>query len=206
MPSRTIDAGGLPLPVCARDTGIYAGVFIGTAYIALRRRFRADRPPSPGQAVVLCLCMLPMILDGMSSYMGLRESGNTLRLVTGIFFGNTIPFLLIPAANFKVDGENRNRILHHWPELLILAGVDGAFCLLLLKTCLLPWVPVATAIMAALVFVVGRIAYTIVLRSRLASCKYRALLVVCITAGAFGMMLLASGFVFQPLKAVFLNG
>ena len=67
-----------PMPICARCTGIYLGMLAGLiAFMVL--------PPIQERIVRVTLyaAALPMAIDGITQAMGLRESTNGLRVVTG---------------------------------------------------------------------------------------------------------------------------
>lgn len=91
MPDRTIKIGDVYLPVCARDTGIYIGLFIG--YLLLPLHSKNSRGP-PNLYITLSMA-LPMIIDGSTQLFGLRVSTNDVRLVTGLLFGTSMTPLLI---------------------------------------------------------------------------------------------------------------
>ncbi|MGC8828076.1 MAG: DUF2085 domain-containing protein [Anaerolineae bacterium] len=74
-PARSLWIAGYPMAICARDVGLYGGLWLGLLIALWRRTF------IPGWAVLLCI--LPMVLDGGTQLLGLRESTNALRLVTG---------------------------------------------------------------------------------------------------------------------------
>jgi len=91
MPERTLQIGGRLLCVCARDTGIYLGLLFGLFLIPMRRR---DASGPPNLYITLAM-ILPMIADGTTQAVGLRNSTNQLRLITGLLFGTaTSPFLI----------------------------------------------------------------------------------------------------------------
>lgn len=74
-PARSFWIAGHPMAICARDVGLYGGLWFGLL-TTLWRKVRV-----PGWLVALCV--LPMALDGASQLLGLRESTNALRLITG---------------------------------------------------------------------------------------------------------------------------
>ncbi|HEX9060237.1 MAG TPA: DUF2085 domain-containing protein, partial [Clostridia bacterium] len=67
LPDRTLSVGGSHLPFCARDTGIYLGLFVGFSYILFKKRLKSDRMPDIAISIVLCLFTLPLIFDGFTS-------------------------------------------------------------------------------------------------------------------------------------------
>ena len=88
---RTLQIGGVYLPVCARDTGIYLGFLIGYSLLPLRNK-RAHGPPN---LYVTLAMVLPLIGDVATQISGLRVSTNDIRLVSGLLFGTALsPFLI----------------------------------------------------------------------------------------------------------------
>ncbi|MFH1054524.1 MAG: DUF2085 domain-containing protein [Candidatus Altiarchaeota archaeon] len=85
---------GYKMGVCARCFGIYAGMLIG----ALLYPLRGCQSRMPNHWIILA-ALVPLTLDGGSQLLGLRESTNTLRFATGLIFGLTLPYYLIPALD-----------------------------------------------------------------------------------------------------------
>jgi uncharacterized membrane protein len=75
---RCLTMFGVPMPICARCTGFYIGLFAGVVafmvYPLLEERIAR---------VAMVVAVLPMAIDGLSQATGLRESTNPLRLATG---------------------------------------------------------------------------------------------------------------------------
>lgn len=91
IPERTLRIGGLYLPVCTRDTGVYLGFFAGYLLLSMRRK-QACGPPN---LWIMLFMVIPMISDAVTQYIGLRTSTNELRLLTGLSFGTALsPFLV----------------------------------------------------------------------------------------------------------------
>lgn len=71
------------MPICSRCVGIYAGGLAGLGLFAATSRRWSRELDSP--AVILLVS--PLVIDGVTQAMGLRESTNELRLVTGFVAG-----------------------------------------------------------------------------------------------------------------------
>lgn len=78
IPSRCLVVWGTHMPICARCTAIYIGLFAGLAAFFLmpwieERLLR----------IAMYFAAAPLVIDGVTQAVRLRESTNTLRLVTG---------------------------------------------------------------------------------------------------------------------------
>jgi uncharacterized membrane protein len=96
---RTFNIDILYMPVCSRDTGIYLGIFISLiTLILLERRIKGE---FPSLKIVLTTVgiFLIMGLDVVLSFLGVIESNNIIRLITGFFTGWFTVLLLLPLAN-----------------------------------------------------------------------------------------------------------
>ena len=88
--SHSFFIGGVAMPICARCTGIYAGLLLGVllssiaSSVAPRLAWR-----------FFFLCLLPMWIDGGTQALGLRVSNNPLRFFTGIAFGAAFLFAVL---------------------------------------------------------------------------------------------------------------
>jgi len=89
MKERSIRFFGLEKYLCARCLGLLLGGIIGILIFYLNFIV---------MPIFGFLCLIPMLIDGFSQALRLRESTNELRLITGFLFG----FGMIPVLNFLV--------------------------------------------------------------------------------------------------------
>lgn len=81
IPHRCLTVWGVPMPICARCTAIYAGLFASVAAFAVTHlREKLAR-------VLLFAAAAAMALDGFTQLAHLRESTNPLRIATGLAVG-----------------------------------------------------------------------------------------------------------------------
>ncbi len=130
--------GGLRMPLCARNTGIYAG-FVATALslVALRRTRAAGLPPI---AITLALVLgaIAMIVDGVNSL--LLDLGNyhfytprnELRVASGLLMGSTIAVFMLLMLNMALRKAPRveQPVVSSWTEYAALLLADIAVYLL----------------------------------------------------------------------------
>jgi uncharacterized membrane protein len=84
---------GVPMPICARCTGIYLGMLSGLfAYrlIPLLRERVMRR--------IAFVCVVPLALDGVTQLLGFRESVNPLRVATGVITGLAFGLWILSAV------------------------------------------------------------------------------------------------------------
>lgn len=86
LPDRTIYFRNRPLPLCARCTGTFLGVFTLPIF-----HLEIITP----SLIVILLLSLPAILDGITQLIGWRESNNQLRLITGFLLGMSAACLIV---------------------------------------------------------------------------------------------------------------
>jgi uncharacterized membrane protein len=96
LEERSLQVSGEALAVCARDTGIYIGIFSTLAYLHVSKRRQGITIPSIKTSFLLLLFLFPLMIDGIGSYVHLFESNNPRRLVTGIAFGFVLPYFIYP--------------------------------------------------------------------------------------------------------------
>lgn len=104
VPSHMLAFGGIDLPLCARNTGIYTGFILGAvAMVATGRWRRVGRVPIP--VLLLFLLLLTVMAgDGTNSlftdlgWLHLYQPRNSVRLLTGTAAGLSLAALVVPAV------------------------------------------------------------------------------------------------------------
>jgi uncharacterized membrane protein len=91
-PDRCFSVNGKPMKLCARCTGFYPGLVIGTFMSVLIPILYSLS--SLAIFILTCILLAPMAVDGISQYIGRRESNNILRFITGILAGAGTGMLL----------------------------------------------------------------------------------------------------------------
>jgi uncharacterized membrane protein len=124
---RLLRFGDRALFVCARDTGLFVSFFTVLLVLSLLRgRDRGGMPPWPVMALAVC-GLLFFGWDGLTSYLGFRESGNTLRFASGFAAGAGLAFLVAAFFNRTVFGaDNSLRVGARSKDLLAVCLAGGA--------------------------------------------------------------------------------
>ncbi len=90
------DRTGYKIPVCARDVAIYLSMLIGLLILPFMRKMESDEWPSKW---LLFAAAVPIGIDGTGQLIGLWESTNLMRLITGAIIGVALPFYILPVLN-----------------------------------------------------------------------------------------------------------
>lgn len=115
------------MPLCARCTGIYCGVFLAFCFFLLKKRMDAGKPFSKAQTWLTACMILPIALDGLGSYLGFWESNSWRRVLSGGLVGAVMPgFLLLAMYIDPVQGGNTKPIYEKTTELLLLLAGSAA--------------------------------------------------------------------------------
>lgn len=129
LPERSFFGGGVQLPVCARDTGIYVGFVVSLAVLAALHRHRPRALPSLWFWVLFGLSVLYMGVDGVTSYAGLRESTNLLRLTSGMCVGYCCAGLILPMLNDVLwQRSSSSRVLESSADYAVWLGSGVVSC------------------------------------------------------------------------------
>jgi uncharacterized membrane protein len=133
LADRSLSAGGVQLPVCARDTGIYIGFMVSLLVIALLDRGGRRRDPSAAWLFGFAAAAVILLAwDGVTSYAGLRESTNLLRLVTGVGTGFALTLVVVPILNSQLwRRSGAGRVLDRpWQGVVWLAAAPATLAAL----------------------------------------------------------------------------
>lgn len=119
---------GKYLPVCARNTGIYIGVFSSLVYLLISKKYKATTIPIKGISFMLLILLFPLVIDGLGSYLDFYETNNLTRLITGLLFGIVLPIFLVPLIHSTKKKTIEVPVIRTFSELVIpfvLAGILG---------------------------------------------------------------------------------
>lgn len=131
MAERSLLFEGMQMPLCARCTGIYTGVFFAFCFFFLKKRITEGNSFSLVQAILTGLAILPVGIDGVGSYLGFWESSQLMRIFSGSLVGAVVPGFLLLAGNFDPKKGKEQPIYDKTAELLLLmlVSVGSGLCL-----------------------------------------------------------------------------
>jgi uncharacterized membrane protein len=119
LEDRSLQVSGEALAVCARDTGIYIGIFSTLIYLHFSKRKQSLTIPSIKLSFFLLLFLVPLIIDGLGSYSHLFVSNNPRRLITGIAFGFVLPYFVYPLLSKRSLEHESKPVLSKSKDLFI---------------------------------------------------------------------------------------
>ena len=93
LPQRSYFIFGYKMAVCARCFGIYTGMLIGTIIYPFIKKLSDFKIPNIKYYII---SLIPMAIDGTTQLIGLRESFNELRFITGFIAGFVSIFYFLP--------------------------------------------------------------------------------------------------------------
>ena len=127
LPTHSFYPGGVQLPLCARNTGIYLGFMVTLMTLYAMGRGRVQQLPLRPIIVLLVCGGLAMIVDGFNSFFldlglpHLYQPHNLLRLGTGLAAGLALATLTLPVINRLLWCEySDERSIPSWMALLLL--------------------------------------------------------------------------------------
>jgi|SRR5215212_5457187 len=93
IPERCLEVFGVPLPICARCTGIYAGLLAGLIAFWL-----LPVVTERAMRIAAFIAVTPLAIDGLTQLAQLRTSTNPLRVATGIAAGSAFGMWVLTAV------------------------------------------------------------------------------------------------------------
>lgn len=134
-----LNLGGLQMPLCARNTGIYAGTLGTFLGVLLLGRGRAAILPKIPITLLMVLGALAMVVDGFNSMLldlggyNLYQPLNQVRVITGLLMGMAIGTFMLLMYNLSLRRKPRmdQRVIGSWLEYAaLLLGNAGLFLLI----------------------------------------------------------------------------
>ena len=121
-----IAIGPYTMPLCARNTGIYAGFLATLLYLLVLGRGRAAKLPPWPITLLLAGAIIVMGIDGFNSMLldiggyNVYPPDNRLRVITGLGMGMAIGafMLLMFNLSLRYNAQHEQRIIGGWAELL----------------------------------------------------------------------------------------
>lgn len=86
---------GYPLAVCARCSGIYFGVLLGTLFYPVIKNYQQSSLPPRSYLIVM---LLPTTIDFLLGTFHILENTHFSRAFTGVLAGFGLAFYIIPAT------------------------------------------------------------------------------------------------------------
>jgi uncharacterized membrane protein len=120
-----LQIGGYTLPLCARNTGIYAGFLATLLYLVLLGRSRAAKLPPLSIVLLLVGAIVVMGVDGINSMLldfggyNLYQPQNQLRVASGLGMGIAIATFGLLIFNFSLRANARTDLspIHRWIDI-----------------------------------------------------------------------------------------
>jgi uncharacterized membrane protein len=98
MPRRSLFLGGQQIAVCARCFALALGVFLGAIVSGRLCDAFPGRRWLKVPFLFVVVAAIPMAIDGFTQLFGLRESTNTLRVLTGLLLGGMTAAWAVPVV------------------------------------------------------------------------------------------------------------
>ena len=195
--------GDMQLPLCARCTGQYLGVFSGLLLAWRWGRLGAGGFPPMRYLLMLAAFFGAWGFDGFNSYISLLlghpwlyQPHNTLRLVTGMMQGYAVSFLLIPYFNQVFWAESRPEPVLQRSSEVVQMGVLGGLVVLAVAS---RWPPLfyPLAILSSgaafmMLSIVGQLLFLLFLREENKNHSWRDFLSLLAPGMVFAVMLIGA--------------
>ena len=162
LPERSLFIGGYQLPVCARDTGTMLGFGVVLIYYLLARRWKRAKLPDVPVLAVAGIGFALFAFDGLSSYMGLRDTSNVIRVISGLGFGLSLGIMLLTVNSYLAKGDVTRRTFA-WKDLVVLVPLLGLVYFAVTTDLGEVWYYlISTLVIVFLVILVGTLFYVLI--------------------------------------------
>jgi uncharacterized membrane protein len=154
IPSRSASVDGASFPLCFRCMGMYTAIAVATPFWFLARSERRLDRRALKLLVLLSIGLAPMVADGTGNHLGLWDTADPIRTVTGILAGCSLVALVAVACR---DGLPKHAAV--WSVL----SPSAAVALLIIVTWTGPGSLTALAVvmLAALIHLLARLAFLV---------------------------------------------
>ena len=167
LESHSYSIGGKVLPLCARCTGTFLGLFV--SLVTLFPRDRRSDFPSRGKIILLGIFFLSFLADGVhstltffSGFTPLYPPSNLLRLVTGFLMGIALANLVLPLWQQTLwVNPTPAPILASWKQFILLLLLCAATAALVLADLPILYVPVAV-LSTTTIFIILTMLYSLI--------------------------------------------
>ena len=136
--------------------------------LALLKRLGAAGFPGIKTTALSSFLLLPLMIDGAGSYLGLIEAINLSRILTGSLFGVFLPMFLVPLINYT---ENRPKL----PEPVISFKEYAVLCAVSVLASLLIYFDLLPFYAAAIISVAGLLVFYILFFSMILRLAFKTL-------------------------------
>ncbi len=120
IPSRTIIMGGIYLPLCGRTSGIYIGFLISAIILFVFYSKRENEWPPKHILIIFFVLIVSTGADWALSHLGLYESSNSIRFITGFLAGSSIMAIVFPVFNNQYFRKSKDLKIFNGPKKTIL--------------------------------------------------------------------------------------
>ena len=101
LPDSSMLLGNIYMPVCCRCSGIYIGFFLSIVILFLMHKKRQSDMPPLYIIIISCFFIVSTFADGLLSYLGIYETNNIIRMITGYLSGSGIAVIIYPIFIFQ---------------------------------------------------------------------------------------------------------
>lgn len=120
IPSRTLVIGGIYMPLAGRTNGIYIGFLISAIILFVLYRKRENEWPPLYILIIFFILIISTGVDWALSHMGLYESSNSIRFITGFLAGSSIMAIVFPVFNNQYYKRSNDLKIFKNPKKIIL--------------------------------------------------------------------------------------